>query len=174
MKTFHHKNFFKHTFCEFQQVKNFEFPEETIYKSKSESIYFYTEEGIYRKSTNWGRVENCRWKLLPSKNYKNQQLVVGFAKWSNLFPLNETERLFYFTVNWKERTVDFHYKKEENLKQLFTLSEAIKRKKIIQKILNEKKWAAYFLLEIEELRTKIITELIHSTKSLIAIKSAIE
>ena len=45
MQIYNQTNFFKHTFCEFQEVDKFKFPENTNYKSKSESTYFYTDEG---------------------------------------------------------------------------------------------------------------------------------
>jgi len=40
LKTYNKTNFFKHTFCEFKQIDDFDFPEDTNYKSKSESMYF--------------------------------------------------------------------------------------------------------------------------------------
>ena len=99
MKTYNSTNFFKHTFCEFQQVDDFTFLEKTNYKSKSESSYFYTDEGVYRKSNHWGRVANCRWKLISNENYKNQQIVIGFAKWIDFYPINSSEKIFFIDVN---------------------------------------------------------------------------
>ena len=170
MKTFHHKNFFKHTFCEFQQVKNFEFPEETIYKSKSESIYFYTDEGVYRKSNHWGRVANCRWKIIANKNYKNQQIVIGFAKWKSFYPINSSEKTFLIEVNFDEKMTKIQPKKEDSTQYSFNYSEAQKKMKQITQLFKDDKWAKHFDLEIEELRFKIISQYINSERSLQEIK----
>ena len=77
MKTYNQTNFFKHTFCEFKEITNFKIPENINFSSKSDSTYFYTNEGVYRKSNHWGRVANCRWKLISTANYKNQEVVVA-------------------------------------------------------------------------------------------------
>lgn len=175
MKTYNQTNFFKHTFCEFQQVDTFEFPENTNYKSKSESEYFYTDKGVYRKSNHWGRVANCRWKIISSKGacslVKNQQIVIGFAKWSNFYPINSSEKIFYIEVNFEEKKTQLKPNKEKNIASLFTFSEAQKKIKQINHLLNDDKWAKYFDLEIAELRFKTITKFINSNKTLQEIKS---
>lgn len=170
MKIYNQTNFFKHTFCEFHQVDNFDFPENTNYKSKSESTYFYTEEGVYRKSNHWGRVANCRWKLIASNTYKNQNTVIGFAKWSDFAPINSTEKLFFIEVNFDEKSAKLQPKKENSTNYLFTFSEAQKRIKQIQHLFKDDKWSNYFNLEITELQFKIISKFINSDKSLQEIK----
>lgn len=170
MKIYNQTNFFKHTFCEFQQVDNFDFPENTNYKSKSESTYFYTEEGVYRKSNHWGRVANCRWKLIASNTYKNQNTVIGFAKWTDFYPINSTEKLFFIEVNFDEKSAKLQPKKENSTNYLFTFSEAQKRIKQIQHLFKDDKWSNYFNLEIPELQFKIISKFINSDKSLQEIK----
>ncbi len=46
------------------------------------SQYFYTPEGVYRKSKHWGDVKKCRWTLNgKEKLYKNY--VIGFCKWED-------------------------------------------------------------------------------------------
>ena len=170
MKTYNQTNFFKHTFCEFQQVDNFDFPEDNNYKSKSDSIYFYTEEGIYRKSNHWGRVANCRWKLISIENYKNQQIVIGFAKWIDFYPINSTEKIFFIDMNFEEKTVKLQSRKDKIKNHVFTFPEAQKRIKLIKHLLNDDKWAKHFDLEIEELRYKIFSEFMNSEKSLPEIK----
>ncbi len=53
-KSYHNFNFFKHTYCEFDKVNEVLFLEnKEHYKSKSGSLYFYTEEGVYRYSNHW-------------------------------------------------------------------------------------------------------------------------
>ncbi|QOD62204.1 hypothetical protein H9I45_07115 [Polaribacter haliotis] len=170
MKTYNKTNFFKHTFCEFQQVDDFQFPENTNYKSKSESMYFYTDEGVYRKSNHWGRVANCRWKLIVADNYKNQNIVIGFAKWSDFYPINSKEKIFLIDVNFENKTAKLQHKNNDTTNHLFSFSEVQQRIKQITHLFKDDKWAKYFDLEIEELRFKVITEFINSNKTLQEIK----
>jgi len=170
LKHFNKHNFFKHTFCEFDLINDFEFPENTNYKSSSNSLYFYTEEGVYRKSNHWGRVANCRWKLNSEKTLKNQFYYVGFAKWSDFFSINETEKVFYISIDYKNKTVKLQPKKENTINFLFTFSEAQKRIKKIKHLLTDEKWASYFDNSLDEIRMKIISEYINSEKSLKRIK----
>lgn len=170
MKTYNQHNFFKHTFCEFTQIDDFKFPENTNYKSKSDSTYFYTKEGVYRKSNHWGRVANCRWKLLASNNYKNQTTVIGFAKWASFYPINSSEKNFFIKVNFDKKTAILQPKKEHTTQFLFTFSEAQKRIKQITILFKEDKWASYFSTDITTLRFQIISEFIASQKTILEIK----
>lgn len=170
MKTYNPTNFFKHTFCEFLQIDDFDFPENTNYKSKSDSYYFYTNKGVYRKSNHWGRVANCRWKIIADENYKNQQTVVGFAKWSDFYPINSNEKNFFICVDFKLKTATLQSKKENTLNYVFSFSEAQKRIKQIHHLFKDNKWAQYLDLEIDELHFKVITEFINSDKTLQQIK----
>ncbi|WP_435683780.1 hypothetical protein [Polaribacter sp.] len=171
MKQYNRTNFFKHTFCEFKQIENFEFPEDINYKSKSESMYFYTKEGVYRKSNHWGRVANCRWKLIANEDYKNQQTVIGFAKWKYFYPINSTEKIFFIAVNFNKKTAIIQPKKEnETNNPLFTLTEAQQKIKQISILFKETKWANYFEDDIDITRYKVITEFINTNKTLQQIK----
>ena len=170
MKTYNQTNFFKHTFCEFQQVDNFKFQENINYKSKSESMYFYTDKGVYRKSNHWGRVANCRWKLNTNSKYKNQEIVIGFGKWTDFHPINPAEKNFFIEVNFEEKTAKIQTKKENSTNHLFTFSEAQKRIKQITHLFKDQKWAIYFDKEIDDLRIKIISKYINSNKTLQEIK----
>jgi hypothetical protein len=170
LKTYSKTNFFKHTFCEFKQVNNFEFPTDINYKSKSESIYFYTTEGVYRKSNHWGRVANCRWKINANQNYKNQEVIIGFAKWADFYPINSTERIFFIEVNFKEKTAKIQPKQKYSTNYLFNYSEAQRRVKQITHLLNEDRWAIYFNDDIEILRNKVISDYINSSRTLQEIK----
>lgn len=169
LKIYNHTNFFKYTFCEFQQVDDFDFPENTNYKSKSESVYFYTEEGVYRKSNHWGRVANCRWKLIATKNYKNQQTVVAFAKWTDFYPIHSNEKIFSILVDFENQTSKITIAQQDN-SNTFTYQEAQKRSKQIRHLFKDNKWATYFDTNIDELRIKIISPYINSNTSLQEIK----
>ncbi|AQS93658.1 hypothetical protein BXQ17_06135 [Polaribacter sp. BM10] len=170
MKNYNKTNFFKHTFCEFTQIDNFDFPESTIYVSKSNSMYFYTSEGVYRKSNHWGRVANCRWKLIAYKNYKNQNTVTAFAKWSSFYPINSLEKNFYIEADFDEKTAKINPKKENTTNYLFSFSEAQKRIKQITHLFKDDKWAKYFEDDVEIIRKNIISEFINSDKTLQEIK----
>ena len=117
-KTYNRFNFHKHTFCEFieQDIASIS-ALQIHYKSKSGSSYSYTEEGVYRSSNHWGRASNCRWRLVSSSsskinNFKNR---VGFAKWSDFYPNNETEKLFYIEVNFYFYDKDGHGKGKDKV-----------------------------------------------------------
>lgn len=170
MKTYNSSNFFKHTFCEFQQVDNFEIPEDRNYKSKSESSYFYTDEGVYRKSNHWGRVANCRWKLRATAHYKNQQIVVGFAEWNDFYPINSTDKIFFIAVNFEEKTAKIQPESKNEKHTLVSFAQAQLKIKQITNLFKDDKWAKHFDFEIESLRFKIITEFINSEKDLQEIK----
>jgi hypothetical protein len=170
LKTFNQTNFFKHTFCEFQQVDNFEFPENTNYKSKSQSVYFYTNDGVYRKSNHWGRVANCIWKIIANNNYKNQQIVIGFAKWMDFYPINSTEKIFHIDVNFEEKTSKIKASRQKSTFRLFTFSDAQKRIKQINQLFKDDQWAKYLKGTIEDLRFEIISDFIKLDKTLIEIK----
>ncbi|TXD48807.1 hypothetical protein [Polaribacter sp. IC073] len=173
MKTYNKTNFFKHTFCEFKQVDNFKFPVEANYKSKSESMYFYTDEGVYRKSNHWGRVANCRWKLIANQEYKNQQIVIGFAKWADFYPINSTEKIFFIKVDFEKKTANIQPRKIGAKNLLFTLNEAQQKIKQITILFKETKWANYFEDDIDTIRFKVITAFINTTKTLQEIKREI-
>ena len=174
LKTYNSTNFFKYTFCEFQQVDDFKFPEDTNYRSKSESIYYYTNEGVYRKSNHWGRVANCRWKLITNGNYKNQEIVIGYAKWSQFYPINSSEKIFFIFLNFELKTAKIQVEIKKSQHRLFTFSEAQKKNKQIIHLLNDDKWAKYYDGDVEVLREKIILKLINSNNSLQEIKMSLK
>ena len=172
MKTYNQTNFFKHTFCEFQQVDDFTFPENENYKSKSESIYFYADEGVYRKSNHWGRVANCRWKLIANENYKNQQIVIGFAKWSDFYPINSSEQLFFIDVNFDEKSARINADTKNKNTTLYSFTDAQKKIKQINHLFKNDQWASHYDENIEILRKQIIETFIKSDKSLQEIKTS--
>ena len=173
LKTFNKSNFFKHTFCEFQKVDLSFFNENQFhFKSKAGSQYFYADEGIYRYSNHWGRVANCRWRLLSDEKIKNQDFYVGFAKWAHFYPLNETEKQFYISVDFDKKIVDFHHKETNEKAFLFFAETAQKKVTQIRKLFVKNKWAKYYDEDIDVLRRKIINEYINSDKKLQELKQA--
>lgn len=175
MKTYHSKNFHKHTFCLWNEVSQVTFEiEKPQFKSKSGSDYFFTDEGVYRSSNHWGRAANCRWKLIPLSEYKNQETKIGFARWTDFYPNNETANLFYIQVNFELKTIDFYHKDMpfyDGKSVLRNASETAKTIKTIKQILNEEEWAKYFKFEdLEVLRTNLINDLLFTTLSFNEIK----
>ena len=174
MKQFNQYNFFKHTFCEFKEVTNFTFPENTNYKSKSQSTYFYTTEGVYRKSNHWGRVANCKWKLITNHTYKNQKMVIGFAKWTDFYPINSLEKNYFIEVDFNKKVANLQPKKENTTNYLFTFFEGTKKIKQIKQLFKDDKWATYYTCPVVTLRQNIIAEFINSKKTLQEIKTRLK
>ena len=171
LKKYNSTNFFKHTFCEFQQVDDFNFPDKINYKSKSESSYFYTDEGVYRKSNHWGRVANCRWSLIANDAYKNQQEVIGFAKWTDFYPTNSTEKIFFIAVDFACESAKIQIANTNQNAFLFSFSEAQKRKKQIHQLFKNDAWLQYYDSNIVMLKKEVIRALTSSNRSLVEIKT---
>lgn len=172
MKGFNKDNFFKYTYCEFQEVDFKSLPHEIAhYISKSKSQYYYTDKGVYRYSDHWGRVANCRWKLNSTSEFKSQQFHLGYASWGQFFKLDDTQKQFFITVDYNLLKVNFHHQATTDNKHFyFTASTAQQRVKKIRHLLQESKWAKHYDLPIEELRFQIISEFITSNASLSSLK----
>lgn len=173
MKRITRDNFFKNTYCQFKEV-----PIDRIdnlkleYHSKSDSKYFYTNEGVYRLADHWGRVANCRWSLDANEGFQNQKYHLGYAKWTNFHELNDAQKLFYLKVDFTEKRVTFFHKEDENYNQehLFTALEAQHRTRKIRELLKNNKWAKYYGDDIEIVQEKVIRAFSSSNKSLQEIK----
>lgn len=170
---FTHKNFFKNTYCEFQQV-DFDFSNIEKFESKSGSKYHYTEKGVYRYSNHWGRVANCRWKLSNTSNYKNQQWYVGYANWSSFFDLDSTEKCFFIKVDFASEEITIHVENttESTSKFLFSIQQVLQRKKDIQQVFKNDKWLKYVSESSSVVKENVIRQLINSDKCLQEIKSS--
>jgi hypothetical protein len=175
LRKYHNFNFFKHTYCEFEIINKDFFNQKSVhYKSKSGSLYFYTDKGVYRYSNHWGRVANCRWKINGIVAYKNQNYYTGYANWLDFHSLKSAEKYFYLEVNFEEESVKIYSIKEQNnpIVFLMSLEFALKRLKEIKTLFKEYKWALYFNKNIDILRKKLISLLINSDKSLQEIKQS--
>lgn len=168
MKTYNQNNFHKHTFCLWNEVSQADFElQQPQFKSKSGSEYYFTEVGVYRISNHWGRAANCRWRLIPLANYKNQQTKIGFAKWTDFYPNDETANLFFIQVDFENKTVDYFHKEMPLYDEKAVLRNAADTTKTIKNIklvLIEEDWAKYLVYEdLEVLRNKLITDLVYTT-----------
>ena len=175
LKNYNKTNFHKHTFCEFLEVDATAIPNiEWHYMSKSGSGYCFIEEGVYRISNHWGRAANCRWRLISEIINPNQKERIGYAKWTDFYPNNETENFFYVEVNFDTKEVTFQHKNNPNYDEKAVLRNASETAKIIRQIkeiLESDTWAKYLdYNDLEELRRDVIQKLITTNIPLQTIK----
>lgn len=178
LKKYNKTNFHKHTFCEFIEVDAATIPNiEWHYKSKSGSGYCFTDEGVYRISNHWGRAANCRWRLISEIKNPNQKERIGYAKWIDFYPNNETEKLFYVDVNFDAKEATFQNKNNPNFDGKSVLRNASETAKVIRQIkeiLESDAWAKYLDYDdLEQLRKEIITKLIQTSTSFAEIKRSL-
>lgn len=182
VKSFNKTNFHKHTFCIFTEV-GFDAIKDLKpnYYSNSGSRYYFTIAGVFRVSNHWGRAANCRWKLNSvlkkttiDENKKLVRYKIGFAKWTDFYPNNEQENLFYIEVNFETKSIDFQHKYTANYTENLVCrnaNETAKRIKICKEVLLETSWANHLNFTcIKKLRKEIINELCCTNKSFIEIK----
>lgn len=179
-KTFRHNpNSFKNTFCVFkeQNLKSIE-NLKLQFQSKSGSCYYYTTIGMYRLSNHWGRLANSKWRLEPMEPETNSKTKVGFAAWTEFYPDNPLEELYYLEADYLKNTVNYQHKNNPNYDNkavLRTSFETTKRIKQIRNLQNLTSWAKYFQYEdLAVLRQQIIEELIFTNKTLEEIKREIQ
>jgi hypothetical protein len=170
--------FFKNTFCVFTEVdrQNIEnlVPN---FISDSGSQYFYSEKGLYRLSNHWGRLGNCKWRLIPFEVESLSKTKLGYATWDSFYPDNNHDFLYYLEVDYSQRKVIYQHKnnpKYDGKTPLRTSHETTKRIKQIRNLLELTNWAKYFENKnIDELRVLIIDQLVNSTKTLEEIKALV-
>jgi hypothetical protein len=175
---YNRNNFHKHTFCLFQQVDNSTLLDLKLgYKSTSGSEYYFTENGVFRKSNHWGRAANCRWRLQVNSEYKNQTEIVGFALWSDFYSNNETDKLFYIEICNAKNEVGFNHKNNPNYNNqlLRSAKETAKRIKEIKDVLQSNSWAKYLVFDdFEEIRCKMLSELSNTNESFVNLRKIIQ
>ncbi len=175
MKTYDSSNFHKHTFCLWKEVTQADFEQiGNSFTSKSGSAYFFTDSGVYRISNHWGRVANCRWRLMPLASYSSQQLTIAYAEWNDFFPNDETAKLYFVAVDWNQKKADFFHKNVsfyDGKALLRTAVEASGSLKIIKRILQETDWAKHVTFEdLEALRHWFVSQLLTSSQTFVALK----
>ena len=99
---------------------------------------------------------------------------LGFASWSDFYPDNSTEDLYYIKADYDAKTVNYQHRNNpeyDNKAILRTSFETTKKIKQIRNLFNLTSWAKYFDCDdIDDLRKLIIRELIFTTKTLEQIK----
>lgn len=168
-------NSFKNTFCVFKEVPLLEIENsESDFISSSGSTYYYTKFGMYRLSNHWGRLANSKWRL-ESLDFENRSKTkLGFALWTDFYPDNPNEELYYITTDFNTKTVNYQhrnnplYDKKEVIRTSFETTKKIKQ---IRNLLNLTSWAKHFeYKDLDILREKIINELMFTNKPLEEIK----
>ncbi len=177
LKTYTKYNFHQHTFCIFKQV-DFSYISnlEPNFKSKSGSVYYFTQNGVYRKSNHWSRVANCKWRLVSDNSNESEgRIKLGFANWTDFHSDNEYEKMYYLEVDFVENKVHFQHKSNCEIAETIFKSapEVSKQIKQVRNLLETDAWAKHFNLEISVLRKKIVNELLNSYKSLQEIKRSL-
>lgn len=170
-------NFHKHTFCIFKEVAATEIEDLKLnYSSKSGSEYSFTDEGVYRKSNHWGRAANCKWRL-QTQFSDSSRTKIGFAKWSDFHPINDTGKWYYIEVDFQNKTVQYNHKSNSDVQNLFLRNaiETTKRVKEIRALLSNDKKLHYwnYSESIEKLLEKVIDYMVNSDKNLLEIKHQI-
>ena len=179
-KIYNKTNFHNYTFCIFQEVGLEVLQELSLnYKSKSGSCYYFTKTGVYRLSNHWGRAANCKWRLSRKSITvtlsavevpNNNRTKLGYANWSDFYPDNDYQKLYFVKVDFNTQTVQFYHKQsQENTteKVLRTATDTTKLIKQIRMLFDEIAWTKYLKDQknIEVLRKEIIEELVNTNKS---------
>ncbi len=168
-------NAFKNTFCVFKEV-NLELIQDLKinFESQSGSLYYYTVDGMFRLSNHWGRLANSKWRLEPADAITTSKTKLGFATWDSFYPDNKEQKLYYLEVDYSTNTVNYQHKNNPkyNSKAILRTSfETRKKIKQIRNLLNLTSWAKHFEYEnLEDLRKKIIDQLIDTNQTLDEIK----
>lgn len=146
------------------------------YTSQSGSQYIFTAEGLYRVSNHWGRVANCHWRLIPLSEFKNQNITVAFAHWTDFYSNDDTSKLFFIKVNWETMEVNFYHKLTAEANEKVVLRNAkdtAKTIRTIKEVLTQQDWAKYLKYEnFETLRNEVVNELVNTNKSFLEVKKA--
>ncbi len=162
-KTYNKYNFHKYTFCVFKEVPAEEISfDNAHFVSKTNSSYYFTENGVYRKSNHWGRVANCRWKLITLAETSKNRVKIGFATWKDFHSEKTNESSYILVYNHQNKTVDYtHYLETDSSSMRRNSSETMKRIKEIRNVIANKEWMNYYEIENpDEILNIIINKMI--------------
>lgn len=92
MNKINKNNFFDFTTVNFTEVEFLPKDAKLSFVSKSDSAYWYNQEGVYRESDHWGcGIATCNWFLNNRiENCGSYYPVIGFARWEDFKPLRRT------------------------------------------------------------------------------------
>lgn len=140
------------------------------FTSRSGSQYFYTNDGVYRISSHWGRAATCRWRLQTDvESFKNGKKI-GFAKWTDFYKDNEVEKLYFIQKSEFTQKYEYFHKNEPFYNSEYTLRTVGDTRKVLRQlktITAETKWAKHIPHDdLEHLRNYLINGLITTKKTL--------
>ena len=167
--------FFKSTFCVFEEILKPDFNNKQYdFISKSGSCYYFTKQGMFRYSNHWGRLANSKWRLVSSEVTSDSKYKWGYAPWESFYPDNSIDQLYFIQPDFINNTVNYQHKNDPEFDHkaiLRTSFETAKKIKQIRSLISLTSWASYFEYEsIDELRKKIILEMVYTDKPLEEIK----
>ncbi len=168
MITYNKYNYYRNTYAVFKEVQANELPfAKWQYTSKSGSAYFYTKEGVYRKSNHWGRAAKCRWVLQKEgETYISKGRVhIGYASWGDFYPNDEHSDTYFIEVDFDRKIVTYKHKSHDTLGNEVYRTASATRKLIekVKRVLLHDKWVKYYETEdIEQTRKELIDDLILS------------
>ncbi len=168
MSTYNKYNYYRNTYAVFKEVLESELPfSKWQYTSKSGSAYFYTKEGVYRKSNHWGRAAKCRWVLQKGNEayISKGRVHIGYATWSDFYANDEHQATYYIEVNFDDKLVGYKHKSHDiSGKEIYRTASATR--KLIEKVkrvLLHDRWVKYYDTEdIETTRKELIDDLIRN------------
>ena len=168
-------NFFKNTYCIFKAVDVSTLKDKKPdFTSRSGSIYYYTEEGVYRISSHWGRAATCKWRLQTETSIIKNGTKAGFAAWTSFCKDNEVEKLYFIQKSPFTQKFEYYHRDEPSYTDEYILRTAGDTRKVLRQlkaITTETKWAKYVPHDdLEDLRTFLIDGLITSSKTLQELK----
>lgn len=168
---YHKQNFFKNTYCVFKAVDlELLTDKRPNFTSKSGSKYFYTDEGVYRISSHWGRAATCRWRLQTDDSTARNGAKAGFAKWTSFYKDNDVEKLYFIQKSEFTHKYEYFHRNEPSYTTAYILRTAAETRKVLQQlktITTETKWAKYIPHDdLEDLRNYLINGLITTNKKL--------
>lgn len=178
MKKYNQGNFFKHTFCQWQQIElDFIKDKQPSYKSKTGSMYYFDQHGVARYSNHWGRAANCRWSLtMNHANKVSQGYYLGYAKWDDFHPNNEQDCLYVIQVDLQSKTVGFTHKDTLPTCEALCRTAGQTKKRIvkIKEVLQNDQWHKYMdYVDLEQARSFIVEQLVNTNDEFLKIKQRV-
>ncbi len=179
IKKYNKNNFFNQTYCVFKGIELYKIRKrKPNYRSESGSSYYYTTKGVYRLSNHWGRAAKCKWRLDSEFPVEIDDLRLGFAAWEDFKEyVSDTSDSYYVYVDFEKGKVDYKHKEDEEYDGVAVIRTAEATRKIIKQIKNlleDYKWAKYYDYDINELRARVISDLINTKKTLQEIKQELK
>ena len=112
--------------------------------------------------------------MIPLAQFKNQNITVAFANWTDFYSNDDTSKLFFIKVDFKTNEVNFYHKlslEDQEKVILRNAKETAKTIQTIKQVLTEINWAKYLQFEdLNVLRKEVIEELVNSEKTFLEIK----